>query len=121
MTHTAFTWGLTSDWDLDIDENGNPRELRSAEAICQDVANEARLFLHDAYFRYEEGIDWFTDQLGRPLQEAVLRDRLRTAALRVPGVLSVESIDIEEVDESTRKLHGKITITTEAGSGISVF
>lgn len=115
--HTENTLALTPDWDLQFDSNGNLKFLTEVEAICQNVCNECRLFLRDAYFRHEEGIDWFTDQLGKPLQVAVVTDRLRQAALRVPGVVSVVNIELTEVDQKTRTLHGKIEIETEYGYG----
>lgn len=117
--HTEKTLGLTPDWDLAFDTNGNLRLLDQVEAICQNVCNECRLFLHDAYFRYDEGIDWFTDQLGRPLQVAIVTDRLRRAALRVPGVLAVTAINLEVADKHARTLRGAIEIETEYGHGTS--
>ena len=120
-THTANTWALSPDWDLELDGNGNPKMLTELEAICQNVANECRLFLHDAYFRYDEGIDWFTDQLGQKIQLSVLTSRLRNAALSVDGVISVRSIDIDELNQKTRTLHGVINIQTVYGDGTSYF
>ena len=117
--HTEKTLGLTPDWDLAFDANGNLRLLDQVEAICQNVCNECRLFLHDAYFRYDGGIDWFTDQLGRPLQVAIVTDRLRRAALRVPGVLAVTAINLEVADKHARTLRGAIEIETEYGHGTS--
>ena len=119
--HTANTWALDENWDLVLDGNGNPKMLTGVEAVCQNVANECRLFLHDAYFRYDEGIDWFTDQLGQKIQRSVLTQRLRNAALSVEGVLSVQSVEISEIDQKTRTLHGTITITTVYGNGTSNF
>lgn len=120
-THTANTWALSPDWDLELDGNGNPKMLTELDAICQNVANECRLFLHDAYFRYDEGIDWFTDQLGQKIQLSVLTSRLRNAALSVDGVISVRSIDIDELNQKTRTLHGVINIQTVYGDGTSYF
>lgn len=117
--HTENTLALTPQWDLQFDANGNLKVLTEADAICQNVCNECRLFLYDAYFRWDEGIDWFTDQLGRPLQVAVVTDRLRKAALRVPGVLAVVRIELTEVDLRTRTLRGKVEIQTEYGYGSS--
>ena len=117
--HTESTLALTPDWDLDFDSNGDLKMLDQVDAICQNVCNECRLFLHDAYFRWDEGIDWFTDQLGKPLQVAIVSDRLRKAALRVPGVISVTNINLEEVDKQTRILRGTIEIETEYGHGTS--
>ena len=119
--HTANTWALDENWDLVLDGNGNPKMLTGVEAVCQNVANECRLFLHDAYFRYDEGIDWFTDQLGQKIQESVLMSRLRNAALSVDGVLSVQSIEITELDQKTRTLHGVVNLYTVYGNGRSSF
>lgn len=119
--HTANTWALDENWDLVLDGNGNPKMLTGVEAVCQNVANECRLFLHDAYFRYDEGIDWFTDQLGQKIQESVLMSRLRNAALSVDGVLTVQSIEITELDQKTRTLHGVVNLTTVYGNGRSSF
>ena len=115
--HTQNTWGLSTDWDLQFDANGKPEVLTEAQAITQNVCNECRLFLHDAYFRYEDGIPWFSDQLGKPIQVSVVTARLRQAALRVPGVLRVLSITIEELEKKTRILTGTIEIETEYGYG----
>lgn len=112
-TYTSQTLALTESWDLDFDANGNLKMLNGSQAIVQNVCNECRLFFHDAYFRWEEGTDWFSDQLGKPLQTSVMVDRLRQAILRVDGVLSVEDIQLTEVDPDTRTLHGTITIQTE--------
>lgn len=121
MAHTSNTWGLTPDWDLDFDANGNPKMLTGLEAVCQNVSNECRLFLHDAYFRYEDGTDWFTDQLGLPIQRSVIASRIRDAALSVDGVLNVQSVEIEELDQKTRILHGTVYLETVYGNGTSSF
>lgn len=115
--HTENTLTLDAGWDICFDVNGNLRFATGAEAVCQNVANECRLFLHDAYFRWEDGIAWFTDQLGKPLQASVLTDRLRRAALRVPGVLAVKSIELTDVDQATRTLHASMEIETSYGNG----
>lgn len=119
MSHTENTIALDANWDISFDSNGNLRLLTELEAILQNVCNETRLWFRDAYFRYDEGIDWFTDQLGQPLQESVVTERLRNAALSVPGVLSVVNIEITEIDQETRTLHGKIEIETQYGYGTS--
>lgn len=116
MAHSAYTAALSENWDLQLDANGNILMARSTAAITQNVCNEGRLFVNDAYFRFEDGINWFSDQLARPVQEAITVENLREAALSVPGVVSVDSIDLYELDGSTRTLHGVIELTTEGGS-----
>ena len=39
MTHTAYTAELSSEWDLQLDGNGNVAMLREAPAILQNVCN----------------------------------------------------------------------------------
>lgn len=117
MAHSQRTWGLTEDWDLAFDENGNVKTLSELDAILQNVANEIRLFRHDAYFRWEDGIQWFEDQLGKPLQVSVVTARLRAAAQSVDGVMSVGAVTFDGVDKDARTLHGTIEIETEYGHG----
>lgn len=114
--HTQKTAALSGAWDLVLDANGNLSILKGTAAICQNVCNEARLFTDDAYFAAERGIPWFSDQLARPVQEAVTISNLRNAALGVPGVERVDAVELEALDRETRVLKGKVTITTEDGN-----
>lgn len=109
MTHTAYTPRLSDNWEFQIDSAGQIVICQSTAAICQAVANDCRCFTNDLYFESERGIDWFTDQLGKPIQR-----RLREAAEAVPGVESVESIELE-IDQDTRRLTGSINIITTDG------
>lgn len=115
MTHTAFTLALNDSWDIDLDEGGNLKLYRDKEAVLQNVANECRLFKHDAYFRYEEGIDWGADQLGKKAREILVVSRLREAAELVDDVESVDSVELDEFNPDTRTLKGTITVTTKWG------
>lgn len=116
MTHTAYTAELSGDWDIQLDENGNVSMLRSGAAVVQNVCNEGRLFRHDAVFRWEDGIEWFDDQIALPVRQAVVIADLRGAAERVPGVLTVRSVDLKTIDPETRTLHAEMEITTEGGT-----
>lgn len=116
MTHTAYTAALSAEWDLQLDGNGNVSMLRDTAAIVQNVCNEGRLFYNDAIFRWEEGIQWFSDQIALPIQEAVTTEDLRTAAASVPGVLTVDSVTLLELDPATRNLSAEVKITTEGGT-----
>lgn len=115
MTHTAFTLALNDSWDIDLDEGGNLKLYRDKKAVLQNVANECRLFKHDAYFRYEEGIDWGADQLGKKAREILVVSRLREAAELVDDVESVDSVELDEFTPDTRTLKGTITVTTKWG------
>jgi len=115
MTHTAFTLALNDSWDIDLDEGGNLKLYRDKKAVLQNVANECRLFKYDAYFRYEEGIDWGADQLGKKAREILVVSRLREAAELVDDVESVDSVELDEFNPDTRTLKGTITVTTKWG------
>lgn len=115
MTHTAFTLALNDSWDIDLDEGGNLKLYRDKKAVLQNVANECRLFKHDAYFRYEEGIDWGADQLGKKAREILVVSRLREAAELVDDVESADSVELDEFNPDTRTLKGTITVTTKWG------
>ena len=115
MTHTAFTLALNDSWDIDLDEGGNLKLYRDKKAVLQNVANECRLFKHDAYFRYEEGIAWGADQLGKKAREILVVSRLREAAELVDDVESVDSVELDEFNPDTRTLKGTITVTTKWG------
>lgn len=116
MAHTAYTAELSGDWDLVVDGNGNLAMLRDAPAVVQNVCNEGRLFYHDAVFRWKDGIKWFEDQIALPIQQAVTTADLREAAESVPGVLTVNSVNLLALAPETRTLHAEIDITTEGGT-----
>ena len=111
--HESRTLALSPSWDLTLDENGNPATIEEISAVLQNCANECRLFTNDAYFRFEDGIPWFDDQLAKPINEALVSQRLREACLSVEGVLSVRSVEIIELDAKTRTLHARIQLETE--------
>lgn len=122
MASVAYTLGLTEDWDLAITESGELRELRDDAAILQTVANECRCFKRGLYYFQEYGIDWYTDQLAQKPRVSVVTADLRAAALRVPEVVAVNSITIDELDKNSRTLAGKIEVKTVTGkNGISNF
>lgn len=114
--HNSYTPKLDENWDLCLDSNGNLKMLSGAEATAQNVCNECRLFKHDAYFRYEDGIDWFNDQLGKQVQVAVVTNRLRKAAQSVTDVKKVRSITINNLDKNSRTLRGTVDIETVWGT-----
>lgn len=114
--HTSYTAKLDqNDWDLTLDSNGDVAMIRKARAVCQNVANECRLFLHDAYFRYDEGINWFTDQISHPIRRILTENNLRQATESVEGVREIKSITIDGINTDNRVLSGVIEIETEEG------
>ena len=119
MAHTNKTAQLSEDWDLQLTPEGNILIADPKLTICQNCANEIRLWTNDAYFQQDNGIDWKEVQLGKALDAALLRSEIRDACLRVTGVISVDSIELKDFDVETRTLHGEITISTEDSQNVS--
>lgn len=111
----SYTFKLSETWDLQLTDNGDIAVTRGSAAIAQDVANACRLFTDDALYHADTGIDWANKALGKKVQYAIVKNELRNAALATPGVRSVTSLTLEDLDNETRTLKGEIRITTEDG------
>ena len=116
MAHTRRTLRLTRDWDLTLDQTGRIALTGGDPATAQNVANEARLFTRDAYFIQDRGIPYFAAILGRRVNNAVARFYLRRAALSVPDVKEVLSVEVTGLHPETRALTGDIQFTTKEGT-----
>lgn len=116
MSHTNLTARLNTDnWDLALDRSGNIELVSQGYAICQNLANEIRLWTQDAYFQSQNGIDWKEAQLAKKTDQTVLASLIREAGERTEGVISVDNVTLETVNFEDRILHGQIEITTEFG------
>ena len=116
MAHTRRTLQLDrKSWDVTLDGVGRIVLTGDDYATAQNVANEARLFTADAYFIQDPRIPHFTVELGHRVNNAVLRSYLRRAALQVPDVKEVLSVEIISFDPKTRTLTGDIQFTTVDG------
>ncbi len=99
-------------WDLTLDGVGRIALARDEAATAQNVANEARLFTNDAYFARERGVPHFLIELGRRVNVSAVRSCLRRAALSVPDVKEVLSVEITDFDPKTRAPAGDIRFST---------
>jgi len=117
MTHTRRTLALVKEtWDITLDASGLIKLTGGEYATAQNVANEARLFTDDAYFRRAQGLPHFSVELGQKYSESIiLRAYLLRAAARVRDVSEVLGIDIQTFDPVTRTLSGSITFNTVEG------
>jgi hypothetical protein len=113
---------LNDDWDLSLTESGNIAMTEGAYATAQNVANECRLFVRDAYFEMNKGIPHYIIELGfadNP-DKSLLRTYLRRAAGRVSDVKEITNISFENMDKEHRKLAGIIEFTTMEGENVSL-
>jgi hypothetical protein len=117
MAHTRRTLQLDrKTWDVTLDGTGRISLTGDYLATAQNVANEARLFTADAYFIQDRGVPHFLADLGRRVNASVLRSYLRRAALLVPDVREVISVEVLAFDPKTRKLTGDIRFSTREGA-----
>lgn len=79
-------------WDLVMDAAGNVAVCTEPYARAQDVANACRLFAGELWYQTNKGIPYFSEILGHWPPLAVVRARLVTAAMTVPGVVSVQVV-----------------------------
>lgn len=120
MAHTQKTALLDPQtWDLQLDANGDIKLCTGAQAIVQNAANEIRLWRNDAYFQQDRGIAWKEAQLAKKLDISVLIQVIREAVANVPDIVSVDDVEIDEFDESSRELHGRINVTTVLNQQVS--
>lgn len=121
MAHTRKTLLLDGNWDLCLDSGGRIKTSAGAYATAQNVANECRLFTNDAYFDIERGIPWFLIALGQTaISPAVIKARLRDAALLVKDVDEVTGVELDTLDTDTRRLTGTVNFTSKEGENGSV-
>lgn len=121
MVHTARTMALSEDWQAVLDDAGNLVLKEGRAAIAQNVANECRLFIRDAYLAQDRGIPHFTVDLGDRPTRTVITTYLRDAARRVNGVLQIKNVELTEFDLENRNIHGEIIFTTEEGENATDF
>lgn len=114
---TAHTLLLGDDWDIHTDISGNLSRTFEDYSIAQNVANAVRLFTNDAWFFPERGIPHFALELNRHPKLAVLKTRIKEAAIAIEGVKDCE---VTLLDNEERVLSGILTLTLESGDTINV-
>lgn len=100
-------------WDLVLDAAGNIALATKPYAVAQDVASAIKLFRGELFYDTGKGIPYWTEVLGQLPPLALVRERLRTAALTVPDVVdAVPTITAFE----NRRLSGYVEITLTDGT-----
>lgn len=105
---------LSSDlWDLVTDAAGNIALASEPYSLAQDAASACRLFLGELYYSTTEGVPYWSEILGHQPPLALLKARLITAAMRVPGVIEAQ-VYISSV--AGRIVRGQVQVTDTAGN-----
>lgn len=110
---------LNDKWDICLNSAGSIAETTGDYCDAQNVANAVRLFTNDAYLAADKGIPHFDIDLGVMPMEAVLRGRIRGAAVAVENIADAEAVDIK-VDTKTRELTGLIRVLNAQGAAIGL-
>ena len=106
-----------SAWDLVIDSAGNIAMATPPYALAQDVASAVRLFLGELWYNTPKGIPYFEDVLGHLPPLPLLTGYMETAALTVPGVVSVQVI-ISAFN--SREITGEVQFIDETGAASGI-
>lgn len=80
------------EWDLVLDSAGNIALAKPDYSLAQDVASAIRLFAGELYYDDSKGVPYFEEILGHLPPASLLLNRMETAALTVPGVVSAQAI-----------------------------
>lgn len=114
------TLKLDKEWDLALDANGGLAVLKSNEAIAQTIANRCRLFVRDASYAYNEGIEYFDLAFGETVPKDAVINELRRIVKEVDGVQTVLSIDVSAFDASERIVKAEIVVLTEDSVNVRI-
>lgn len=106
-------------WDITLNAAGSIAETTGDYCDAQNVANAVRLFTNDAYLAADKGIPHFEIDLGKRPLEAVLRGRIRGAAVAVENIADAEAVEIE-LNTKTRELTGLIRVVNEQGAALGI-
>lgn len=116
-TAYGHTLELSDEWDLQLDNSGNIKVVSDDYAVAQNVANAIRLFTDDAWYNPERGISHFLIELKKSPLLAVLKVRLKDAALNTPGVADAS---ISLLTAEGRDLSGIAFLTLTNGETLDV-
>ena len=114
------TLKLDDEWDLALDANGGLAVLTSNEAVAQTIANRCRLFVRDASYAYNEGIQYFDLALGEVIPKDALISELRRIIEDVDGVDTVLSIEVSAFDADSRLVKAEIIVLTEDSVNVRI-
>lgn len=117
MTHTNKTAYLNDNWDIELESDGSIKMCTDdIYAVMQNCCNEIRLWLHDAYFKYDVGTD-YANILAHKFNKIRLVTAFKQAIARVSTDIIVKDIIIDDIDVDTRKVTGLIKIVYEGQYG----
>lgn len=100
-------------WDLMLDASGNIAVASDPYSLAQDAASAIRLFQGELWFDTTQGVPYFQQILGQPLNLSLIKAKLAAAALTVPGVVSATVII---TSFSGRTVTGQVQVSDSTGN-----
>jgi len=100
-------------WDLFAGQDRNIAVLDGADAVAQDVASACKVFLGELYYDQSQGVPYFQQVLGQPVNAQLLQGFLEQAALTVPTVVSARAT-VESI--VGRQVHGTVEVIDQTGA-----
>jgi hypothetical protein len=112
-------WALDPiDGDLDLNDDGDARFNRGAEAIASDLQSEFQMWLGEWYLDRQKGFPWMS-VLGVPLDEDGFRRLVEEHAALVPGVVEIQNYALER-DAENRSFSVDFEAKADTGAIVSV-
>jgi hypothetical protein len=99
-------------WDLMIDSSGNIAVASDPYSVAQDAASAIKLFQGELWFDTTQGVPYFEQIFGQPLNINLLKAKFAAAALTVPGVSSATVFITSIIG---RNVSGQVQITDNNG------
>jgi hypothetical protein len=104
---------LDRSWNPVVDSAGNIAVASEPYSQAQDAASEAKLFLGEAYYETTRGVPYWQRFLGMRPPVALVKAKLVSAALLVPGVVAARAF---VTSLQGRLLTGQLQITNQDGT-----
>lgn len=103
--------------DILLDSSGNIAIATGPYALAQDAASACKLFLGEQFLNVLLGVPYLPSILGTEVPLSLVKAKLVTAALTVPGVATAE---VFITSFQNRTLQGQIQITSADTGQVAV-
>lgn len=110
---------LNSDWDINLNNNGDLATTSGLYCDAQNVANAIRLFTKDAFLSQDKGVPHFSLELGKRPPLSAVRQAYKKRGMEMDNIANVQCEDIG-IDIDNRRLTGRLIVTNEEGQQASV-
>ena len=114
-----FGPGAQAEQDLRLDGKGNLVVARGVEDVRERVIEALRFQRGSWWLAASKGVPYRASIFVRPAFAATLSRIVGRTLLDVPGVATVDNVDVR-IDRATRRMSYTADVTTDTGEGFSV-